>query len=261
MDSYKVALIDQTGTVPACSLQQYATALQRQVNEDLAPAWDVRADISVLGAEDDVPGGTWPLSIVSSLINGNPEEEGVHLDDNGQPYAQVVNNNDLTTTLSHELLEMLVDPWGTRLKLAANLDRYADNPEVSYLVEVCDPCEVFNYPINGVQVSDFILPSFFGSDAAVKVDFLGQLRAPLPEPLPGGCYISWLDQDNQTWYEELDGIITIGAGNSGDNPRALRDCLTRPGRHDLAAIYRAWPGSVRGCPRPGTGGLSCPDRW
>lgn len=256
MDSYKVALIDETGTVPTASMQQYAAALQRQVTEDLAPFWDVQAGISVLAAGDSVPADTWPLTIVSSLTRGGPEEEGVHLNDQGQPYAQVVNNNDLTTTLSHELLEMLVDPLGTRMRLAANLDRFADNPQVSYLVEVCDPCEVFSYPIDGVPVSDFILPSFFDSNAAGKVDFLGQLRGPLPEPLPDGCYISWLDQDDQTWYEELDGIITIGAGNFGDNPRSRRDCLTRPARHDLAAIYRSWPKSVRRCPRPGTGGSS-----
>lgn len=251
MESYKVALIDQTGTVSPDLLKQYAAALQRQVDEDLAPAWDVRADISVLNSTDTVPKGTWPLTIVSALTRGGAQQEGVHLDQQGQPVAQVLNNNDLTTTISHELLEMLADPFGDRRQVAANLDKYSDYPQVSYLVEVCDPCEVFSYPIDGVSVSDFILQPFYDSSATGKVDFLGQLQGPLPKLLPKGCYISWFVQEEQTWYEQLDGIITIGSGDSGDNPRSRRDYLTRSDRHDLAAVYWAWPRSVKRCPRPG----------
>ena len=60
MDSWKVALIDQTGVVPVASLQQFAAALQQQTDDDLAPAWNVRADISVLSAHENIPAGTWP---------------------------------------------------------------------------------------------------------------------------------------------------------------------------------------------------------
>ena len=62
MDSWQVALIDQTngGAVPPGTLQQYADALQQQVDNDLAPAWDVRADISVLARRGRDPGGHVP---------------------------------------------------------------------------------------------------------------------------------------------------------------------------------------------------------
>ena len=89
MDSWKVALIDQTGVVPVASLQQFAAALQQQTDDDLAPAWNVRADISVLSAHENIPAGTWPINIVSSLNGGG----GVHLDDQGQVYANVANDD------------------------------------------------------------------------------------------------------------------------------------------------------------------------
>jgi hypothetical protein len=50
MDTWNVALIDQTGVVLDATLQQFAAALQQQTYDDLAPAWNVRADISVLAA-------------------------------------------------------------------------------------------------------------------------------------------------------------------------------------------------------------------
>lgn len=121
MDSWKVAIIDQTGVVPVAKLQQFAAALQQQTDNQLAPAWDVRADISVLTAADNIPDGTWPINVVSSLNGGG----GVHRDDNGQVHANVANVADdglLSSTISHELLEMLVDPSGDRFIQAPDLD-------------------------------------------------------------------------------------------------------------------------------------------
>ena len=50
MNSSNVALINQTndGAVSPDMLEQYAAALQQQVDNHLAPAWNVRANISVL---------------------------------------------------------------------------------------------------------------------------------------------------------------------------------------------------------------------
>jgi len=246
MDSWKVALIDQTGTVSPEQMQGFVTALQQQVDMDLAPAWNVRADISPLGAADAVPADTWPLRIVGSV----PRGDGVHSNAQGQPYAQVVNDDLLSSTLSHELLEMLVNPTGNRMRQAANIDTESAEKLVSYLVEVCDPCEMSSYTIAGVAVSDFILPSFYDENAAGKVDFLGTLTGPLPQALTAGCYISWWDPVEQFWFEYRDGVVTLGAGTDDLNRRAERDALAPPWRHDLTAIYRNWPGEIKRLPRP-----------
>lgn len=243
MNSWKVALIDQSKAgLPPGDLAQYAAALQQQVDNDLAPAWGVRADISVLAAGDSLPEGTWALKIVDSL----PGAGGVHLDDNGQPYAAAVTGPELSIAISHELLEMLVDPFGNRFTPAADIDPAGGRQQVFYLVEVGDPCEVSSYEIDGVQVSDFILPSFYDPNATGPVDHLGVLAGPLPQRVPNGCYISWIDPRDWRWHQQQpDGRFVTADATPGENPRADRDSALGdadegPGRHDIPGIYRRW---------------------
>jgi hypothetical protein len=91
MSSHQVELIDETGTVTAQELTQVAAALQKQITDNLAPAWGTNATVSV-GNGNGKPGGAL----------------GVHLDDKGQPYAVIEPGQDWSITASHELLEMLV---------------------------------------------------------------------------------------------------------------------------------------------------------
>ena len=248
MNSSKVALINQTndGAVSPATLEQYAAVLQQQVNNHFAPAWNVHADISVLDAGAVIPQGTSPLNIVNSLAG----QAGVHTNNQGQLSAEAVNGDQLSITLSHELLEMLVDPSGTRVIQAADLDPYSGGQPVDYLVEVCDPCVVYSYDIDGVPVSDFVLPSFYDPDATGNVDFAGFLAGPLTVPL--GCYISWLDPVDNRWHElQPDGTFLVGAKpglSRDDRDTALGDA--NPDRHNVPAIYRAWPQAVRRRPRP-----------
>ena len=239
MKSLKVALINQTngGAVPAATL----AALRQQVDNHLAPAWNVRADISVLDAGDVIPPDTLPLNIVDSLTG----RAGVHSNFQGQPSAEVVNDDQLSITLSHELLEMLVDPSGTTVKQAADLDPYSGGQQVNYLVEVCDPCAVYSYDIDGVPVSDFVLPSFYDPKATGKVDFAGYLAGPLTVPL--GCYISWLDPTDSRWHElQPDGTYLVGTKpglSRDDRDGAFGEA--NPDRHDVPAINRAWAHTVK----------------
>ena len=248
MNSSKVALINPTndGAVPPATLERYAAALQKQVDNHLAPAWNVRADISVLDAGAVVPQGTSPLNIVNALAG----QAGVHTNDQGQPSAEAVNGDQLSITLSHELLEMLVDPSGTRVTRAPDLDPYSGGQQVAYLVEVCDPCAVYSYDIDGVPVSDFVLPSFYDPYATGNVDFADFLARPLTVPL--GCYISWLDPDDYRWHElQPDGTFLVGTKpglSRDDRDTALGDA--NPDRHNVPAIHRAWPQAVRRRPRP-----------
>lgn len=239
MNSWKVALIDQTtgAVVPPDELQQIADACQQQVDYHLAPAWGVRADISVLASDDAVPPGTWPVKVVDSLTDAG----GVHLDDQGQPYAEAVNGPQLSIGISHELLEMLVDPWGDRFTPAADVDPNHPGRQVFYLVEVCDPCEVSSYSVEGVQVSDFILPSFYEPDATRPVDYLNTLAGPLPERVPPNCYISWIDPADGKWHQQTaDGVIVTADMTHGRNPRDDRDsAFGDTDRHNIPAIYGA----------------------
>ena len=81
----------------------------------------------------------------------------MHTNYQGQLSAEAVNDDQVSITLSHELLEMLVDPAGDRVIQAADLDPYSGGQQVKYLVEVCDPVAAYSYEIDGVAVSDFVL--------------------------------------------------------------------------------------------------------
>jgi hypothetical protein len=241
MSSWKVALTDQSQAgVPATTLQQIATALQQQVDNDFGPVWGVRADISALATGALIPPDTWPIKIVDDIGGAG----GVHLDENGQPYAEAVTGPQLSIAISHELLEMLADPWGNRFTPDADLDPSSDGHQVFYLVEVGDPCEVSSYDIGGVVVSDFILPSFYDPTATGPVDFLRVLAGPLPQTVPQGCYISWLDPQDGNWHQQRpDGTFVTAAATTGSNPRADRDSVfgdADENRHNMAAIYRNW---------------------
>jgi hypothetical protein len=124
---------------------------------------------------------------------------GLHLNAfTRQPFALVEASDAWSVTISHEVLEMIADPYGNRLVAAAHpLD---PGVRVKYLLEVCDPCQAIWYPVNGVPVSDFYLPRYFDPVAveSLRYSFTGQITGPL-EILEGG-YLSWIDPDDSALY-------------------------------------------------------------
>jgi hypothetical protein len=192
-----VALVDASGTIPAADLAEVAGALNQQVLADLAPAWHVAATV---GAYPKAPPNTWKIEL-RKVIPGSGAL-GYHSDAHNQPFSLVdVDAGEWTVTASHELLEMLGDPWGNRLHGAKALPGWrGTSKRVRYLLELCDPCERFTYEIGGVPVSDFLLPSFYRSTArgTNRYSFLGKLTSPL-EVADGG-YISFVDPaDDHVW--------------------------------------------------------------
>jgi hypothetical protein len=87
--------------------------------------------------------------------------------------------------LSHELLEMLADPW-------INWCAQGTDGKI-YALEVCDAVESdkLGYEIDGVLVSDFTTPAWFEPTRADRVDFKRRIAKPLE--LAAGGYISMLD--------------------------------------------------------------------
>ena len=196
----QVALVSQSGRVSLERLQHYATALQEQVVRDFGPIWRVSATVSAYADARQVPSGHWPIFIQDDIhMQG---AAGVHLDDHNQPYAVVESYGDVSLTLSHELLEMLADPWGNRV-IAGHGPRNTDfsRRRVHYLLEVCDPCEgkAFAYLIGDVLVSDFLLPSYWSTVSRLGQhhSFTGAIDRVLTV-LPDG-YVSWTYEGE--WFQ------------------------------------------------------------
>ena len=85
-----------------------------ELDRDVFPIWGVQAQISPSHPQDPITNGVWPINILDKSEAGS----GVHLNNNGIPFAEVQydssNWDNTTVTISHELLEMLVDPYGNR---------------------------------------------------------------------------------------------------------------------------------------------------
>jgi hypothetical protein len=192
-----VALVNMAGdgAVSPAELAEVAGALNEQVQGDVAPAWKIAATV---GAYPKPPVGTWRIELHETI----PEKgaAGIHLDDHGQPYSLIaLADGEWTVSTSHELIEMLIDPFARRLHTAKLLKDWSGPPapsRVRYLMEPCDPCERITYEVGGVTVSDFVLPHFYrstGTATNAGYSHLGAISRPL-EILEGG-YISFFDPD------------------------------------------------------------------
>jgi hypothetical protein len=202
MLSAQVALVPGSELlITASNLTRVAAALQKQVIRDFGPIWEVDGTVDAFERFADVPLGYWPIILVDQNFPVNAL--GFHLDPQGQPLSFVRFTDNWSLTASHECLEMLADPFGNRLVPSYSLPndpmpRVQGLDRVSYVVEVCDPCENadYAYTVNGVLVSDFYTPHYFDPEHApgVRYDFTGNIMRPR-QVLKGG-YISWVEPTN-----------------------------------------------------------------
>jgi hypothetical protein len=194
-----VGLVSEESSIELAELTQVAAALQKQVLRDFDPIWRVSADVSAFPTLESLPLDYWPIIIKDDI--GAAGAAGYHADENGQPFSLVQYSGDWTLTASHELLEMLGDPFGRRLVAGDSLR--PDQGRVQYLVEVCDPSEAteFSYRINGLVVSDFYTPHFFDPQPStgVRYSYTGAITAPR-QVLKGG-YLSWHVPATNDWWQ------------------------------------------------------------
>lgn len=223
--------------IPLATVSQVAQALQIQLDRDFTPVWGVAAIITAFDKGEKIPASHWPLRIVDRPVGGL----GIHLDRNHHPYAQIMATSDWSVTASHEMVEMLVDPYGQKFISAPDIDPHSDHHQVRYLVEVGDPCEIWSYEIQGVALSDFVTPEYYNDHAppGTAFDYLGRLSKPLE--VPRGCYISWIDPADMHWHQKQpDGTFVTARPpvHPHRNPREDRDHAfgNDPARHDLPAI-------------------------
>jgi hypothetical protein len=216
-----VAIVSLTSAISTKDLLRAAAAVQKQITRDLTPYWGLPATVNAFADLDSVPSDYHPVVIFGDAaeIEGRLEFalgaeyaahlvdqfeqnrlEGLHLNAfTRQPFALVEASETWSVTLSHEILEMIVDPHGNRLVAAMHPLNPAER--VKYLVEVCDPCQAMWYPVNGVPVSDFYTPRYFDPVWAGtgRFSFTGAVEHPV-QILDGG-YLSWIDPADSGLYQ------------------------------------------------------------
>lgn len=165
-------------------------AINRQIAEDYFSYWSIGATLRLEGRSNNRP-DTKTLSdmrgdAVIYIWDSKDKDgaEGYHeRNDKGIPYGVVYLQiskelkEDWSITLSHEALELVGDPEVNLLVQGPHPDPDIKH-DVFYWYEMCDAVQNEWYEIDGVKVSNFVLPLYFtGSDEyAGRNDFLGTIN-------------------------------------------------------------------------------------
>ena len=195
-----VALVSESKQIKPGDVAKVAAAMQKQATRDFSPIWKVPATVDAFATLEDIPLEYWPVIIMDDIKE--KDAAGVHLDKDGQPFALVQVEDGWQQTVSHETIEMLVDPFGNRL--AAGKSPKKGQGRVRFLVEACDPCEAteFGYTVNGILLSDFYTPNYFDPVASpgIRYSYTGAISKPR-QVLQGG-YLSWQNPIDGHWWQE-----------------------------------------------------------
>lgn len=200
-----VALVPDSPSITLAKVSPVAAAIQKQVTRDFGPIWQVHATVDAFDKLEAVPVDYWPIIIRDDIKE--PGAAGYHTDNHGQPFSLVQADPGWELTASHEALEMLADPFGNRTtagppppKAPAPVSGFS---RVSYLVEVCDPCEAdqFSYEVNGVQLSDFITPHYYDPNGSTGVLYSCRGSIKAPHTVLEGGYVSFGNPVDNHWYQ------------------------------------------------------------
>jgi len=197
-----IACFNKATTQFGVDLDALIAAMQAYIVNNVAPVWGTPAN---LVKTTDFQPGAWAMVFLDDA-----DQAGAlayhDLTPDGLPQAKVfvkttLENNDLVSvSASHELVEMLVDP-------AINLMTTGPDQNTFYAYESADPVEALSFNVNGIPMSDFVFPSFFEDfrqPNSVQFDQMNQVNAPF-QILKGGYQIVFKDgQWNQTFAQKDD---------------------------------------------------------
>jgi hypothetical protein len=181
-----IACFNRASTPLGVDCDKLIAALQQYVDESVAPVWATPAKLV------RAPGfmkGAWAIVFLDDA--DQPGALAYHdLTPEGLPLSKVfvrttLANNDLVSvSTSHELVEMLVDP-------AINLMATGPDPKAVYAYESADPVEALSFPVAGIPMSDFVYPSYFEifhKPNSVRFDYMQRVSRPF-QILAGGYQI------------------------------------------------------------------------
>lgn len=177
------------GLVSDPELQHVIRAINRQVKEDFEPNWGMGATLVLDGRSEQTPSKMNMLDLRGDAIVYLWDEAdienalGYHdINARGIPYGFVFMDlakklgEPWSTTLSHEVLELIGDPCVNLLSMGPH--PASSDKIVFHWFEMCDAVQAETYEIDGVEVSNFVLPLYFtdSDEPGGRNDFLGTLH-------------------------------------------------------------------------------------
>lgn len=183
-----ISVINHTnGQIKDEDLHVALRAINRQIAEDFEPYWSLGATLRLEGRSEKTPGKMtlpdlrgdailylWDKTDVADALGYHDQNA------RGIPYGFVFTDlakklgEPWTVTLSHEALEMIADPEVNLLVMGP----HPTDPKktVFHWYEMSDAVQAETYKVDGIEVSNFVLPLYFtGSDEpGGRNDFLGR---------------------------------------------------------------------------------------
>ena len=185
-----ILIVNNSRLLTAADIVPTVSAINRQIEGDFAPLWNAPGTVYF----GEAPEGAWRFSLQDSIDEANVL--GYHLDENGVVSAIIdvaacrQYGSDWRTCLGHEVLESLADPICNRVGVGSF---------ASFIVECADPVEEDSYPLDGIPVTNFVLPAYFGWDGS-RFDKMGLLSGPAPALRPGGYQMRLVNGAWQSTY-------------------------------------------------------------
>ena len=194
----RICVVNQT-SIPDVTVQHVIRAINAQL-VDLAYHWSVVAQLRLEGYQSLTNMDLRELRGDALIYLSADIEEtmlGFHTANaGGIPWGVVFVGDEVepwSVTLSHEVLELAVDP---------HCNRFAMGPHPSFghsvfhWYELCDAVQANQYEIGGVLVSDFVLPPYFtpGEERGMRKSYLGaEIKS---FGIDYGGYIGFYDPDD-----------------------------------------------------------------
>jgi hypothetical protein len=183
-----ISIINHTnGEISDEELQTAIRAINCQITEDFEPYWSLGAQLRLEGKSGNRPSKQSLADMRGDAViymwNETDVEGalGYHDRNNrGIPFGFVFTRlaaeigESWTVTLSHEALELIADP---EVNLLVQGPHPADPDKIVFhWYEMCDAVQAEVYKIDGVEVSNFVLPLYFtgGDELGGRNDFLGR---------------------------------------------------------------------------------------
>lgn len=184
-----ISVVNHTsGKLSDQEVQEGIRAVNRQIAHDFKPYWHMSAELRLEGAIGKNPDATALPELRGDAIIYLWDEVDVddalgyhELTAGGVPFGFVFTElvkelkEPWTVTFSHEALELLGDPEANRLVAGPHpADR---RHQVFHWYEMCDAVQNEHYAVDGVPVSNFVLPLYFtrAAEKGGRNDFLGRL--------------------------------------------------------------------------------------
>ena len=201
------------GQVTDEQLQTAIRAINRQINEDFAPYWGMPATIRLEGRSVEDPDKIQVPDMRGDAVIYLWDEIDVEgalgyhfVNFRGVPFGFVFTElarsigEPWSVTLSHEVLELIGDSEANLLVMGPHP---VEERDVFHWHEMCDAVQAETYEIDGIDVSNFVLPLYFtgtreADELGARNDFLGKIYEGGPLRSfginPGG-YVGFFDPE------------------------------------------------------------------